>query len=94
MLSPVVVAASVDERTVAMEKQRLERKLESLKKRCSSSSNSGFPGYDWCNRGPDDFRSKIDELERDPEFYFYNKKENSNEGQHGTVIDKKCFGPA
>lgn len=73
---------------IGMEIRRIKEKIDSLKKRCRSKDSFGYPGEDWCRRGPETFKARIKQLEEDPEYYFYKKGENSkNKKSHGAVVN-------
>lgn len=62
---------------IAMEKRRLDKKLEYYENECITKYTGLYKDKhkEWCDFGAEKTKKRIEELENDPELYFYMKKE-------------------
>ena len=72
-----IYAQSVDDKIIALEKRRLEKKLEYYENECITKYTglNKDKHKEWCDFGAEKTKKRIEELENDPELYFYMKKE-------------------
>lgn len=73
--APFVYAqGSVDPRTVEMEKRRLQEKLRNCDNELANSPTSQENKERWRERCRKRMQGALDELAKDPDFYFYKKQ--------------------